>query len=339
MWAGDTGGCAWYRTEIVAEALRGLGHDVGSGIEMPDEYLDADAVLGQRIYLVGTTTRWAKWNFEQFKTTVFDTDDDYFHMYQHPEFGSASVEYSRSRVQARLIANAASSTYTTCASMRLAEIFDSFCNNVVVVPNGLPERYLKVEAPWERHEWLGPTERGLYRPVVGWAGSSFTQSELIDPIRETLSRVAEWGGRLRTVGVPYQHMRKLGLANPGVSITGWIDGSANYLDQINFDIWVAPYRQTDYNNAKAPTKALEAAFLGIPIVASSTTPYREFVRDGETGFLIPPGGDWETPIRELINNPELRHRMGRAARELARNYTVEKLAAQLWAPILFGRTA
>ena len=349
LWAGDEGGCGWYRTVIVGEALRGLGHDVGAGVVMPDEYGDADAVLGQRMCAPGSTTRWCNWNFHRSKTTVFDADDDYFHMYQHPEFGSAAAEYSRTLIQSRLIGNAASASYTTCASWRLAQIFNTFCSNVVVVPNGLPEHYLDRPGPWTRwpdepmpgawddHPGPGPVRRpDPYRPVVGWAGSAFTQGELTEPIREMLSKVGDWGGRLHTVGVPFSVMRRLGVARPGVSVTGWIEGSANYLDAIDFDIWVAPYRRTDYNDAKAPTKALEAAFLGIPVVASDTAPYRDFVQDGVTGFLIPPGGDWESPIRALIEDSAMRTRMGRAAREGAREFTIEKLAAQLWEPLLFG---
>lgn len=336
LWAADEGGCGWYRTVIVAEALRALGHDVGRGVEFDGEnYADCDAVLGQRVCVPGSTTAWSRWNYNQSKRTLFDADDDYFHMYQHPEFGKSAVEYSNSRIQSRLLANAASSTYTTCASQVIGEMFAQFCDNVVVVPNGLPARYLDVAAPWER-DAVRPGYAELRKPVVGWAGSSFTVHELTSKVMDTLTSVGDWGARLHTVGVPFPVARKIGLARPGVAVTGWIDGSARYLDTIDFDVWVAPYRQTDYNNAKAPTKALEAAFLGIPVVASDTTPYRQFVIDGVTGFLVPPGGDWETPIRTLINEPKLRAEMGRAARELAPFYTIETLAAQLWEPLMFG---
>ena len=339
LWSADESGCGWYRTVIVAEALRKLGHDVGQGVVFDDAYADADAVLGQRMSLPGATTVWARWNIERTKTTVFDADDDYFHMHQHPEFGQAAVEYSKHQVQARLIANAASSTYTTCASPRLADIFAQFCNNVVLIPNGLPESYLDVEAPWERD--LDDTPKNgdprNPRPVVGWAGSAFTQWELTDPVKDAFASVCDWGGKMHTVGVPYAEMKKHGLVRPGISITGWIPGTEAYLSAVDFDIWVAPYRRTDYNEAKVATKALEAAFLGIPIVASDTTPYRQFIIDGETGFLVPPGGDWSEPIRTLIHDPALRERMGRAAREVARGFTVEALAAALWAPVLFDK--
>lgn len=336
LWAADNGGCGWYRTVIVGEALRKRGHDVGDGVMFDGEnYSDAEAVLGQRIFIAGSSTAWSRWNFFGDKRTVFDADDDYFHMHQHPEFGPMVLhEYGNSRNQARILANAASSTYTTCASQVLAEMFNVYCSNVVMVPNGLPERYLERKGPYERPGL--PHVDPKYAPIVGWAGSSFTQSELTDPVKDVLSKVGDWGARLHTVGVPYPVMRQIGLAKPGVAITGWVDCGDPYYDTIDFDVWVAPYRRTDYNEAKFATKALEAAFLGIPLVASDTTPYRQFIRDGETGFLVEPGGDWETPIKTLINDPQLREKMGRAAREVARDFTIERLAETLWEPILFG---
>lgn len=330
LWAADEGGCGWYRTRIVAEALRGLGHDVGQGVEYDPSYADADAVLGQRVCTPGPTTQWAGWNFAGAKTTVFDADDDYFHLSEHPEFGQSAFEYGQSRIQARLLANAFSSSYTACATARIAELFSVYCNNTVVVPNGLPKRYLDRPGPWERSGF------GVDRPVVGWAGSSFTQWELGDRVKSALSRVPDMGGVVHTVGVPYPVMKQLGMAQPGYRITGWVHGSEQYLDTVDFDVWVAPYRDTLYNQAKFPTKALEAAFLGIPIVASNTTPYRDFVIDGVTGYLIGPGDSWTEAVEDLVRHPATRRRMGEAARAEASRYTIEKIAADKWAPLLFG---
>jgi hypothetical protein len=37
---------------------------------------------------------------------------------------------------------------------------------------------------------------------------------------------------------------------------------------------LAPYQGTPFNNAKFPTKALEAGFWGTPLIASDIRPYR-----------------------------------------------------------------
>jgi glycosyltransferase involved in cell wall biosynthesis len=74
---------------------------------------------------------------------------------------------------------------------------------------------------------------------------------------------------------------------------------------------------------------LEAMASGTPVVASRTGGLPEIVRDGETGFLVPPGNVAELSDRidRLLRDPALARRMGRAARDvvLAR-YTWERTA-------------
>jgi glycosyltransferase involved in cell wall biosynthesis len=65
-----------------------------------------------------------------------------------------------------------------------------------------------------------------------------------------------------------------------------------------------------------PKSLLEAAACGRPMVAADVSGCREIVREGETGFLVPVG---DAPalaraIRRLAADPDLRRRLGRAAR-------------------------
>jgi glycosyltransferase involved in cell wall biosynthesis len=63
---------------------------------------------------------------------------------------------------------------------------------------------------------------------------------------------------------------------------------------------------------------LEAMASGTPVVASRTGGVPEVVRDGETGFLVPPGdvAQLHERIDLLMRNPSLARRMGRAGRDL-----------------------
>jgi glycosyltransferase involved in cell wall biosynthesis len=69
-----------------------------------------------------------------------------------------------------------------------------------------------------------------------------------------------------------------------------------------------------------PRSAMEAAAMGLPVVATDIRGCREVVDDGETGFLVPlrnPAALAER-IALLASDPALRSRLGEAARRKAR---------------------
>lgn len=65
---------------------------------------------------------------------------------------------------------------------------------------------------------------------------------------------------------------------------------------------------------------LEAMAYGKPVVASAVGGLRDLVVDGETGLLVPPGDPaaLRAALERLLGDPELRRRLGAAARERAR---------------------
>ena len=65
--------------------------------------------------------------------------------------------------------------------------------------------------------------------------------------------------------------------------------------------------------------AVEASAAGLPVLMTDVGGVRDIVLDGETGFLLPPGDvDVLTErLRYLVARPDVRHRMGIAARAQA----------------------
>lgn len=76
---------------------------------------------------------------------------------------------------------------------------------------------------------------------------------------------------------------------------------------------------------------IEAAACGTPTVASDSPGLRESVVDGETGFLVPHGDEAALVNRlgVLIEDQDLRTRMGEAARAFARRFSWEASAEAL----------
>jgi D-inositol-3-phosphate glycosyltransferase len=77
--------------------------------------------------------------------------------------------------------------------------------------------------------------------------------------------------------------------------------------------------------------ALEAMACGTPVVASQVGGLAFLVQDGITGFVVP-GGEPEAlakTLTRLINQPELRERLGHQAAEYARWYSWDKISTRI----------
>jgi glycosyltransferase involved in cell wall biosynthesis len=74
---------------------------------------------------------------------------------------------------------------------------------------------------------------------------------------------------------------------------------------------------------------LEAFLSGLPAVATDVGGVSDLVRDGETGYLVPPGDPdrLAAALTKMLRDPAARAEMGRRAKALVlNNYTPEKLA-------------
>ena len=81
-----------------------------------------------------------------------------------------------------------------------------------------------------------------------------------------------------------------------------------------FDIAICPLETGNpFVEAKSEIKFVEAALAGVPVVASPTDPFRRAIRDGITGFLAASAEEWHDRLIALIDDPDLRATIGRAA--------------------------
>lgn len=83
----------------------------------------------------------------------------------------------------------------------------------------------------------------------------------------------------------------------------------------SMDLFIAPSLQEGFGLA-----IVEAMAAGVPVVASDSGGPTEIIRDGESGFLIPPAdaSALESAIRTVLKDPDQRARIAREAREQAR---------------------
>ncbi len=83
-------------------------------------------------------------------------------------------------------------------------------------------------------------------------------------------------------------------------------------------IVVAPFKDTDL--ACGPTIVLDALAMGIPVVATDVNACRDYLEDGASGLLTPPGDAdaLADAVDQLMRDPEVRASMGAEALRTAR---------------------
>jgi len=98
----------------------------------------------------------------------------------------------------------------------------------------------------------------------------------------------------------------------GVRFLGSRDDMVDLYDA--FDVYALASHREGY-----PRSAMEAAAMGLPVVATDIRGCRQVVADGETGMLVPvdDGAALAEVLRRLVLDHRLRRRQGRAARDRA----------------------
>ncbi|MDH2414647.1 glycosyltransferase [Nocardioides sp. CER19] len=273
----------------------------------------ADVLVGQRAMSDQTVRRWRA---AEAPLKVLEYDDDLLSLRaDNPAWATIDRSvYLREWVPAIREALAEADLVTVSVphlAERLGEHTDA---SIVVLPNTIHHSLLDVAAP----------VRAPGQPLrVGWAGTATHQPDWEDNAPAVARALRAVDATMVVVGADYSSL----IGYP-VEVRPWESRLTGYYQCISdFHVALAPLRDDEFNRCKSPLKALEAAALGIPVVASAAGPYLDFVVDGETGFLCRNRADWERAIRTLARDEPLRRAMGERARDVARS-----LVTRDWAP-------
>ena len=208
-------------------------------------------------------------------------------------------------------------------------------NRVHVVPNGVNVNLFGPDAhdPEITTRWeLGDG------PVLGFVGG-LRPWHGVEVLPELLSRLVGRYPDLRLVivgdgqlrGELERDLEERGLAH-GAVFTGSLPHEEVAALIHRFDVALAPYPRPAHDFYFSPLKLFEYMACGAPVVAASLGQIAEVVRDGETGLLYPPG-EFDALVascERLLEDPDLRRRMGRAAaKEIHGRYTWDHNAARV----------
>ena len=112
-----------------------------------------------------------------------------------------------------------------------------------------------------------------------------------------------------------------------LKILPWAEETEVNLIQ-DMDIGVMPLPDTHWTRGKCGYKLIQYMACGLPAIASPVGVNCDIVADGVNGFLAENDDEWRTEIKKLLDDPDLRHRMGTAGRKKVE----EQYSLQVWGP-------
>lgn len=307
----DGSACGYYRIRLPFDYMKMNGVDARyatDGGRLDDN--DFPIIVAQRMGYPGFELDWLKlWRNHKL---VWETDDDLWSV--DPTNERAARVFTPELLRA--VENCATTAHmVTVSTEPLAEVMRKFNPNVHVIPNHVDAGLFEVD------------RRRAAKLTIGWAGgdSHFRDLKMTAPyLRRFLDRNPDVD--MHFIGADYRRETKLrGRAR----WSGWSERLIQYYQTIDFDIGLAPLVPSVFNRSKSHIKALEYAALGIPVIASDVPPYRDFVIDGVTGFLVSRDHEWELRLRDLVNDHDMRESMGAKARERAQEFSIKE-GWKLW---------
>lgn len=236
---------------------------------------------------------------------VYELDDDPFELeHTNPAYCDYNAGNSRDSFEFCI----RTADLVTASVEPLAERIRKINPNVAVCKNRIDESLLSLQRP--KRDKL----------VIGWAGGPSHFADMQE-CGYGLRRVLDWHPDTVEVHFIGTDMRR--IIRRDARFTKWAPLTADYYRLIDFDIGIAPLRPGVFTDSKSAIKAMEYGALGIPVVASDVTPYRDYVIDGVTGYLVRKPQEWAQRLRELVNDEAMRTEMGRAAHDLASRHTIQ----------------
>ena len=157
--------------------------------------------------------------------------------------------------------------------------------------------------------------------VVGWTGtfSSKIYLESIESILLKLSNRVDY--KLHIIG-DFEYS----LTGVDLEVSQWsLENEVKLMR--SFDIGIYPLPMNNWVKGKSGLKAIQYMAFGIPTVASNIGNTPNIITNRIEGILVRSEDEWILALEELINNPQLRDKMGKNAREKAlRKYSLQSVS-------------
>ncbi|GJQ57920.1 MAG: glycosyltransferase family 1 protein [Candidatus Scalindua sp. AMX11] len=252
---------------------------------------------------------WLQYIRKNAKQIVFDFDDSIMHR-------NSKANQPESKTRARKFEKmVTSSDYVIAGNAFLMEKTTPYKRDVMIIPSPIDMSLYSQKNYSEGNDTV----------TLGWIGAhgSIHYMKKMTPLFEALGKKYD-RVKLKIVCDVF-----FDCENMVVEKKLWSEQD-EVKDIQSFDIGLMPLIDDPWSHGKCGLKILQCLAAGVPVVCSPFGINREIVEDGVHGLWAESQEEWVEKLEILINNKELREKMGRAGRKrVSKDYSLETHAPRM----------
>jgi glycosyltransferase involved in cell wall biosynthesis len=217
--------------------------------------------------------------------------------------------------RARNLARA--SDLVVCGNSFLANRFARWNKNVTIIPTA-------VNTSWYRPHRTRDDARAL---VLGWTGTS-GNFPFLYTIERALMRVLQRCAQAKLLIVADRPPHFTLIPESRVEFERWTPRT-ELAAFARMSIGLMPLADNDWCNGKCSYKMLCYMAAGLPVVVTAAGMNREVLAMGDVGLSAASEGEWIDTLASLLDDADLRHRLGAAGRKVVEDhFSLQRLAQQ-----------
>lgn len=244
------------------------------------------------------------------KKVILDFDDAIFHNYDmHPNF-----------ILRRLYSNKIDKLM---ARATVVTVGNSYLKNRAIAAGAKRIEMLPTVIHFERYKDASAVDKK--KPIrIVWIGTPSTSIHL-KIVSEALNSLSiEYEFSLRIIGAKIDSFK-----NVNIEYLDWSE-STEVTSIAESDIGIMPLYDGPFQQGKCAYKLIQYMACGIPTISSPVGANNDVVIDGQTGLFARSTEQWVAAFISLLNDAELRRKLGSAGLERAKTrYTLERQSEKL----------
>jgi len=251
-----------------------------------------------------------KWLKKSGAKLIYDFDDAIWLMDKNPNQGFFNRLKTPSKTS-KLISLAGR---VIAGNEHLADYARQFNSDVQIIPSTID---------FSKYEIVKKSKEKI---CIGWTGSFSTikHFEIALPALKEISQKYGTEIYFKLIGDP-------SYVNEGLDIRGveW-KSETEAQDLSELDIGLMPLPDDEWSRGKCAMKGLQYMALEIPTIMSPVGVNSDIIQDGENGFLASSTEEWVEKLSILIEDEQLRKRIGKEGRKTVEKYYSVEANKEKW---------